>query len=126
MKKILYILLSVCLFISCSSDEKEDEPKIPEGEKIEVTAKDIVGFWSSVDPKTQITHKLYFQSNQKDAIHEQYKNESIIKTNRFSYTIAGVEISVKGSTQFDTYKTEIYKRGEALYFLDMAFTPYVE
>ncbi|GAB6010234.1 hypothetical protein [Dysgonomonas reticulitermitis] len=126
MKKILYILFLICLLTACSSDDENIEPKTPEEEKIEVTAKDIVGFWSSVDPKTQITHKLYFQSNEKDAIHEQYKNESIIKTNRFSYTIAGVEISVKGSTQFDTYKTEIYKRGEALYFLDMAFTPYKE
>jgi hypothetical protein len=58
MKKILYILLSVCLFIACSSDENSNTeiPNAFNGTKWEYT---------SVDPKdnSYLTHTLIFKSN---------------------------------------------------------------
>jgi hypothetical protein len=119
MRKIFYLLFATCLFCACSSDDKDD---IDAGEKIPVTAKDIVGAWEYTD-NNDLKHQLNFQSDEVKCIYLIYRGESIRERKDFTYTISGIKISVIGGI-FDTYETEIFKRGEKLYFKDMPFTPY--
>lgn len=128
MKKILFLFLLLPLFVACSSDDDEKEP---EGEKIAVTENDILGGWEYIDKKgdNEIRYYLYFNTNDINSHYIIYHNGVESRHRRFNYTIDGLKMKLEGGAivgDNPMSDTEIYKRGDKLYFNNMPFTPYIE
>jgi hypothetical protein len=124
MKQLLLVILIIApIFLSCSKDDKDE---IDAGEKTQVVAEDIIGAWEYEDAKFQRTHVLSFEPDGVSGLHLQYMDNKLADFNNFTYTISGLTITVRGTTSLNNYKTEIFKRGEKLYFLDMPFTPRIK
>ncbi len=111
---------------ACSSDDNEDET--PGGEKIAVTESEILGSWEYLESKN-IRHILIFNEKDVNSNYIIYREGKEVRNRRFKFSIDGLILYLNGgaiATDIPMNETEIYKKGEKLYFNNMPFAPYIE
>lgn len=128
MKKILLLLTIFPFFLACSSDDENIE-KEPEGEKVAVTEQDILGGWEYIEKHEthELRHYLAFNTNDINSHYIKYINDEVIRHRYFKFTIEGLTMKLVGgaiATDIPMTETEIFKRGDKLYFNNMPFAPY--